>query len=968
MNTASTLLSNQQLLNILSLSNYAVAIHVTEDAIIQFANDAMLAIWSKGDSVIGKALGAALPELKDQPFIDLFKKVWNEGITISGTDAPADLEINGELKTFYFDYEYRAVKNEQGEVYAILHTAFDVTERYLGKQREQDLTEELRASNEELSAANEELNASNEELIESQDNLQKLYEELAESDARFRSMVRQAPVGICIIRASDLLIQNVNDAYLELVGKQREDLENKTIWDAVPEAAETYAPIMNKVISTGISYEAKEREIMLIRNGVPETVFVDFVYEPVLQNDAVGAIMVLAIDVTEKVISRRAIEEAEEKARMATDAGDIGTYYIDAKNRVLTASPRLKELFGYYADEEMPYDAAIKQITDEYRDAVIEGVETAFTTGKNFFMEYTILGFHDKRLRWVRSTGKFDDTKGREANFSGAVIDITEQVEAREAIQSLNEELKAINEELAITNEGQLSTNEELTAMIDELRITRDELKQSQEEVQQSEEALRFALHAANLGTFDLDPVAGRFKGNATLKSWFGLGPDDGIELSRAIDMIAERDRENVTAAIRDALTFRYGGHYDIEYTIINPLYQKPRYVRAKGQTLFNARKQPVRFSGTVQDITEERRALQELERSYEQERLSKEAAQLGTFDMDLVADTLEWDDRCRTLFGISHKDAVSYDRDFLPGLHPDDLDRVNDIIKDVFVKAKSNGNYDVEYRTVGVDDGRVRWVRAKGKALFNENDEPVRFIGSVLDITDQKEDEIRKSAFISMVSHELKTPLTSLKAYVQLLGVKAKKDNDAFTSGALGKVEAQVNKMQSMIDGFLNLSRLEAGKIQLDKKVFDLETVVKGVVDETLLLGSSHLIKLHQFEPISVYADADKIEHVISNFISNAIKYSPRDSKIEISCEKTDSDVKVSVSDQGVGIKKQELSKLFDRFYRVENNNTQHISGFGIGLYLSAEIIERHGGKIGVDSEVGSGSTFWFTVPLSKK
>lgn len=967
MNTPSALLSNQQLLNVLSLSNYAVAIHVTEHAIIEFANNAMLAIWAKGDSVIGKSLEDALPELKGQPFIDLFKKVWNEGITVSGSDSPANLEINGELKTFYFDYEYRAVKNEQGEVYAILHTAFDVTERHLGKQREQDLSEELRAANEELSAANEELNASNEELIESQENLQKLYEELAESDTRFRNMVSQAPVGICIIRASDLLIQNVNNAYLELVGKQRGDLENKTIWDAVPEAAEAYAPIMNNVIGTGIAFEAKEHELILLRDGMPETVFVDFVYEPMWQNDAVNAVMVLAIDVTEKVNSKTEVQRSEEILRFSVEAANAATWYMDAETHEFIVSPSLRNMFGLPAERVVTYDDMITKIPEDYHEQINQGIQNTTTQGHNYTVEHPIK--LDSNKRWVRALGKLFPAAGkRRAHFSGLMIDITEHVEGREAIQGLNEELKAINEELAITNEEQLSTNEELTATIDELRITRDELKQSQQEVQQSEEALRFALHAANLGTFDLDPVSNRFNGNDTLKSWFGLEPDDEIELSRATDIIAERDRENVIMAIQDALTFRYGGHYDIEYTIINPLDPKPRYVRAKGQTLFNALKKPVRFSGTVQDITEERRALQELERSYEQERLSKEAAQLGTFDMDMVANTLEWDDRCRTLFGISHRDPVSYEKDFLPGLHPDDLDRVNDVIKDVFVKAISNGDYDVEYRTIGVEDGKVRWVRAKGKALFNENDEPVRFIGSVLDITDQKEDEIRKSAFISMVSHELKTPLTSLKAYIQLLGVKAKKDNDAFASGALSKVEVQVNKMQGMIDGFLNLSRLEAGKIQLNKKVFDLEAVVKEVVDETLLLGSSHLIKLHPFEPVNVYADADKIEHVISNFISNAIKYSPRDSKIEIACAKTGDDVKVSVSDQGVGIKKQEMDKLFDRFYRVENNHTQHISGFGIGLYLSAEIIERHGGKIGVDSEVGTGSTFWFTVPLSKR
>jgi len=128
-------LSNQELLNVLSLTDEAVAIHVSEKAVIRFANDAMLKIWGKGKSVIGKSLEDALPELKGQPFIDLFKKVWNEGLTIKGTNTAAQLEIGGITKTFYFDYEYRAIKNEKGETYCILHIARDITERMLSRER-----------------------------------------------------------------------------------------------------------------------------------------------------------------------------------------------------------------------------------------------------------------------------------------------------------------------------------------------------------------------------------------------------------------------------------------------------------------------------------------------------------------------------------------------------------------------------------------------------------------------------------------------------------------------------------------------------------------------------------------------------------------------------------------------------------------------------------------------------------------
>ncbi|MFD2145164.1 PAS domain-containing protein [Mucilaginibacter antarcticus] len=287
-------LSDIKVINALSTSTTAIAIHVTRNFNIQFATDAMLAIWGKGKDVLGMPLEEALPELKGQPFIAMFTRVWDECITISGTDALAKLEINGVLQDFYFDFEYRAIPDDTGKTSCIIHSATDVTQRVLSRIKEQNLAEELSALNEELYSSNEELTSSNEELLESQQALQSTYEELIESDARFRNMVKQAPIGICIIAADDLLIQDVNDSYLELVGKRRDELEGFTIWQAVPEAADVYAPIMTRVITTGEAFIAREHEVILVRQGKPQSVVVDFVYEPITNMDGtVNAIMVL---------------------------------------------------------------------------------------------------------------------------------------------------------------------------------------------------------------------------------------------------------------------------------------------------------------------------------------------------------------------------------------------------------------------------------------------------------------------------------------------------------------------------------------------------------------------------------------------------------------------------------------------------------------------------------------------------
>jgi len=172
---------------------------------------------------------------------------------------------------------------------------------------------------------------------------------------------------------------------------------------------------------------------------------------------------------------------------------------------------------------------------------------------------------------------------------------------------------------------------------------------------------------------------------------------------------------------------------------------------------------------------------------------------------------------------------------------------------------------------------------------------------------------------------------------------------------------------MSNMINGFLNISRLESGKILIEKSHFDIEELVREITEEQELSVTSHYISLAECAPITVYADRDKINSVISNLINNAVKYSPKDTTIQVACAVNKNEITISVKDEGMGIKPSDADKIFDRYYRVESNNTRHISGFGIGLYLSAEIIQRHGGRIWLESEPGKGSTFYFTLPLGK-
>ena len=233
-------------------------------------------------------------------------------------------------------------------------------------------------------------------------------------------------------------------------------------------------------------------------------------------------------------------------------------------------------------------------------------------------------------------------------------------------------------------------------------------------------------------------------------------------------------------------------------------------------------------------------------------------------------------------------------------------------------------------------------------------------------DISEKKRDEQRKNDFIGMASHELKTPLTSLNALLQVMQVKARAKEDVFFGSALEKATRQSRKMVSLINGFLNVSRLEAGKLEILPQRFDLVELIHEIVDEARLSISGHELKLQCSDVRLIDADREKIGAVISNLISNAVKYSPRGKIVNIACAVAGDQVQVSVQDEGMGIKPEHLEKLFDRYYRVESEHTKQISGFGVGLYLSSEIINRHEGSIWAESEKGVGSTFYFTLPLA--
>lgn len=245
------------------------------------------------------------------------------------------------------------------------------------------------------------------------------------------------------------------------------------------------------------------------------------------------------------------------------------------------------------------------------------------------------------------------------------------------------------------------------------------------------------------------------------------------------------------------------------------------------------------------------------------------------------------------------------------------------------------------------------------------ENNKNIGFVKIIRDITERIEAEKRKDDFISMASHELKTPVTTMKVLSQALLKQVEQSGEQLLSKKyLVKIDEQINKLNRLIAELLDVSKIYAGKLEMQKEVFDIEKLVQNIV-ENFQYTTDHTITIKVGEKSLVEGDKDRIGQVIINLLTNAIKYSKNSEKINIFIKKNKTQVHVSVQDFGIGIAKKHHGKLFERFYQVTDPAEKTFPGLGMGLYIASEIVKQHNGKIWVESEKGKGATFTIAIPI---
>ncbi len=361
-----------------------------------------------------------------------------------------------------------------------------------------------------------------------------------------------------------------------------------------------------------------------------------------------------------------------------------------------------------------------------------------------------------------------------------------------------------------------------------------------------------------------------------------------------------------------------------------------------------------------LEDIQDEKNLTKSINKKLE---LAKQSAKMGIWEWDIQTDTYSWDDRMYKLFGIEKNESVVNRKTWTKSIDPKDFDSRNSVIQDALDGAYY---FTISFKIIWPNNS-THYIQEYGIVETDENKNPIKVIGSNFDITREKEIDRMKTEFISLASHQLRTPISAIKWFSEMLldgdAGELNEEQAAFTRN----ISESNERMIKLVSSLLNISRIESGRLIVSPKPTDLTAVVKSVIQEIIPEVETKKQKLTLIIdpkiPI-INIDPDLISEVYSDLISNASKYSNENGKIEINISIKDDKVISQVVDSGCGIPEKDKPRIFEKFFRSDKGVKLSTEGNGLGLYLIKAIVEVSGGKIWFESVEDKGSKFYFTLP----
>jgi PAS domain S-box-containing protein len=596
-----------------------------------------------------------------------------------------------------------------------------------------------------------------------------------------------------------------------------------------------------------------------------------------------------------------AILEAEERARLAVDAVGLGTYDLNLQTGELFTSDTFFRIFG--CEHPLSWTEYQEKIHPEDRAIRNRAHEHAMRSGRLVYDARILFG--DGTIRTARFEGKVNYENNHAVRLLGTVLDITDQKQLKAEQQKLITLVANSVDAMAILNlDGTASyLNQAAKALL----------------------GIQTELPLAAVQMSPQHPTDGLFRLQDELfpkvllhKEWSGSMNIRHLQTGELIPVFS-----NMTC-------------------IDDP---------DNGALL---------AVGTIiRDLRSESSVKQALEKSESLLREITSAAPTGLWQADEHGSITYINGTWVKWTAVPEEQQLGFG--WLKVIIPEDRETTRKAFSDSLLHRRP---LEAEFR-INHADGTVHWCIADGHPQYNAYGAFVGYIGALADITDQKLLQQQKDDFIGIASHELKTPVTSLKAYTQVLERMLLKKGDIREAAMISKMDTQLNRLTDLIGDLLDVTKINSGKIEFNNHEFDFNELVHELLEDLQRTTEKHLL-IENLEPLKLlYGDRERLGQVIVNLITNAIKYSPNSDKIYIRSSSTETELTFCVQDFGIGIDPVNREKVFEQFYRV-NGDLQHtFPGLGLGLYISSEIIKREGGRIWLSSQEMNGSTFCFAIPL---